>query len=150
MNYYVYVFMYAMTNKSQIVEDLQLPCKEEIDDFFTTRISETVRDFQLEHDDTSSYSVSDKSHMEKYAQEVLLWTADKSRTEILQRVKYQEKKKQFMFVFSELPVDPTVAAMFTKAADPQKKNPLCFKGTARLFLSAKAMIQTPPISKVYR
>ena len=90
----------------------------------------------------------DTSYIEQFAQKVLVWTTGRSKSDILQRLKYQEKTKQFMFVTGELPVEPSIAAMFLKAAHPSKRNPLCFKGTPRKFLSSKAALHTPPITEV--
>ena len=86
---------------------------------------------------------SDSDPIESYAQKVLLWTTGPSKAELLQRMKYQKKTKQFTFVTGRLLVDATVAAVFRYAAHPSKKNPLCFKGTARNFLLANATLHTP-------
>ena len=67
------------------------------------------------------------NYIEQYAQEVLLWTGTRSRSEILQCLKFQPKTNQFMFVSTEIPVDPTTVAMLQKAADPKRNNPLCLK-----------------------
>ena len=53
------------------------------------------------------------------------------------------------FVTGEIPVDPTMVAMFLRAAHPSKRTPHCFKGTAQKFLSAKAAMHTPPIMEVF-
>jgi hypothetical protein len=53
-----------------------------------------------------------------------------------------------MFVTGELPVDAAVKSRFIHAAHPKRKNPLCFKGTPRNFLSALAITHTPPITEV--
>ena len=146
--------MYNYIYHIQLVRDLQLSdYEEEVDAFFTTQISDTVRKYQLEcNEDPMNLRMPstecDSDHIECYAQKVLLWTTGRSKAEILQRMKYQERTKQFMFVTGQLPVDATVAALFLQAAHPSKKNPLCFKGTARNFLSANATLHTPPITEV--
>ena len=91
---------------------------------------------------------SDSDQIESYAPKVLLWTTGPSKAELLQRMKYQKKTKQFTFVTGQLLVDATVAAVFRYAAHPSKKNPLCFKGTAQNFLLANATLHTPPIAEV--
>lgn len=145
--YYKYM-LYA-----QLVRDLHLrEYEEEIDAFFEAEITETVQKYQLEtiHDSLTSQTLGNDNHIENFVQEALLWTAGKSRAEILQRIKFQPRTRQFMFVPTELPVDPTTAAHFLKAAHPSQKNPLCFKGTARKFLTAKAAIQSPPVTEVLK
>ena len=149
---YVYVHTYVwMSCFLQLVRDLHLEGhEEEVDAFFATQIADTIRKYQLESsDEVLTPNVEcDSTYIEHFAQKVLLWTTGRSRAEILQRMKYQPKTKQFMFVTGEIPVDPTMAAMFLRAAHPSKKNPLCFKGTARKFLSSKAAMHTPPITEV--
>ena len=145
---YVHTYVW-MSCFLQLVRDLHLEgYEEEMDAFFATQIADTVRKYQLESSEETPNAECDSAYIEQFAQKVLLWTAGRSQAEILQRLKYQPKTKQFMFVSGEIPVDPTIAAMFLRAAHPSRKNPLCFKGTPRKFLSAKAAIHTPPITEV--
>ncbi len=146
----VFHHFFIVHRKTKLVRDLHLTeYEEEIDAFFASEIADSVRKYQLESSEDMTPSAGGESdHIERFAQSVLVWTAGRSRAEILQRLKYQPKTKQFMFVSGELPVDATVAAMFLRAAHPSQKNPLCFKGTARKFLSAKATMHDPPITEV--
>lgn len=139
----------------QIVKDLHLTeYEEEVDAFFAAQIADTVRKYQVETNEdprmgTNLGDDEDSHVIQQFAQLALLWTAGQSRGEILQRMKYYQITKQFMFVTGELPVDPSVAAMFLKAAHPSRKNPrMCFKGTPRSFLSKHATLQSPPITEV--
>ena len=93
-------------------------------------------------EDMTPSAECDSTYIEHFAQKVLLWTAGKSQAEILQRL-YQPKTKHFMFVTGEIPVDPTIAAMFLKGCSSKQKEPPLPQGN---FLSAsfKAALQTPP------
>ena len=72
---------------------------------FASQIADTVRKYHLENNDdwmNMPRTDHDSDNIEHFAQVVLLWTTGWSRGEILQRVKYQHKTKQFMFVTGEL------------------------------------------------
>lgn len=100
----------------QLVRDLDLSeYEEEIDAFFASEIADSVRKYQLESSDDVAPSAEGQSdHIECFAQNVLLWTTGRSREEILQRLKYQPKTKQFMFVTGELPIDARVRLIRAK------------------------------------
>ena len=90
----------------QLVRDLHLKgYEEEVDAFFATQIADTVRKYQLESsEDATPNAECDSTYIEHFDQKVLLWTAGRSQAKYLQRLKYQPKTKQFMFVTGEIPV----------------------------------------------